>query len=81
MKKGLQTLIGIAGLAAVIILVLALAWWGMKDEVFPPSPSENKKEDTELANRQADLEKAMKKGNLELHPAEHWKTVEEENAR
>jgi uncharacterized protein YpmB len=79
MKKGLQNLMGIAGLATVIILVLAFAWWGIKNDVFPPSPAE--KEDTELAKRQADLEKAMKKGNLELHPAEHWKTVEDENAR
>jgi nucleoside recognition membrane protein YjiH len=79
MKKGLQNLIGIAGLAALIILVLALAWWGMKDEVFPPSPAEQ--EDTQLTERQAELEKAMKKGNLEFHPAEHWKTVEDENAR
>jgi hypothetical protein len=79
MKKGLQNLLGIAGLATVIILVLALAWWGMKDEVFPPSPAEQ--EDTQLTERQAELEKAMKKGNLEIHPAEHWKTVEDENAR
>jgi uncharacterized protein YpmB len=79
MKRRLQNWVAIAGLATVIILVLALAWWGIKDEVFPPTPTE--KEDTELAKRQADLEQAMKKGNLELHPAEHWKTVEDEDVR
>jgi|GEM_PF-4807563 len=76
MSRRLQNIIGAFTLLAIIVSVVALAWWAIYDSVFPPTPEESEAQLTE--ERKDQFLKALEKGNLELHPAEHWKPLEVE---